>query len=273
LRQLVRLAFGIKHIKLLIRPNPAKLLFVLVASLIPVTFSHARQMPSSTAASEVFDWKGLQWNVTNGSIAGVVKASPSNVFVDQNGYLHLKISKRGRAITAAEVFSRNDFGFGTYQWQIQGQIDHMNPAIVLGLFLYGPAHRIGADGQNELDIEFSKWRKHLCRGHCNADIAIYPASPKLDRTEDNFQIKLHRKAFTTARLQWTPTRVTVTIMRGLQPIGKNKDVLHTWTFAPRDHRARIPQQALPIGMNLWCFRKTPSREQEVVIQDFQFVPE
>lgn len=270
---MVRLAPGIKPIKLRISPDPVKLLFVLFASLIPVTLSHGQQMPLPAAASEVFDWKGLQWTATNGSIAGVVKASPGNVFVDQNGYLHLTIAKRGRVIKAAEVFSRNDFGFGTYQWQIQGRIDHMDSAAVLGLFLYGPMHKIGSDGENELDIEFSKWRKKLCRGKCNADVAVYPASAKLARSEDDFRIKLRRKALTTARLEWTPNRVTVTIMRGLQPIGNNKDVLHTWTFAPRDHRARIPQQALPIGMNLWCYRKTPSREQEVVIQDFQFVPE
>lgn len=236
-------------------------------------------MPFLAAASaqspdvpEALIWKGHEWVITNGAMAGLAPGSSHNVLIDPEGSLHLRITKLHGVVTAGEVFSKSDFGFGTYQWEIQGRVDHMDPAAVLGLFLYGPAHKISADGQNELDIEFSKWRKRLCRGKCNADVAIYPASANLGRTEDDFELKLHRKAFTTARLEWLPTKVTVTIMRGLEPIGKKKDVLYTWTFAPRDYRARIPQQALPIGMNLWCFRKKVSHNQEVVIRDFQFVP-
>lgn len=62
-------------------------------------------------------------------------------------------------------------------------------------------------------------------------------------------------------------------MSGLQPIGTTQNVLHTWTFAPPDYTVRIPQVAVPLGMNLWVFRSLPARKQEVIIRDFQFVPQ
>ena len=221
------------------------------------------------------NWKGHQWAITTGGMAGVAHGSPANVFVDQDGYLHLKITNDGGTFSAAELFSKDNLGFGTYQWQVQGSIDHMDPTTVLGLFPYGPKAGIGKDGENELDIEFSKWGNTLCGGKCNADFTMYPATGKfnLAPTEDDFQVNLGAGAFTTARLVWTSTKVVATVMSGLQPVGTTANVLHTWTFAPADFTARIPQQPLPVGMNLWCFKALPASNQEVVIQDFQFVPQ
>jgi hypothetical protein len=30
--------------------------------------------------------------------------------------------------------------------------------------------------------------------------------------------------------------------------------------------------AAPVGINLWCFKQTPAKDQSVVIRDFKFVP-
>ena len=125
------------------------------------------------AAAANLVWKGHTWNVTNGGMAGKCQGSPNNVSVDANGYLHLKITNNGGTWTAAEIFSTDKLGFGTYQWQIDGAIDRFEPWIVLGLFPYGPAAGIGGDGTNEIDIEYSVW------GHAggpNADWTDYPAS-------------------------------------------------------------------------------------------------
>ena len=44
---------------------------------------------------------------------------------------------------------------------------------------------------------------------------------------------------------------------------------------PPNPTVNIPQQALPLGMNLWCFDAPPSdgKPVEIVIRDFAFVPE
>src|SRR5258708_28525383 len=80
-----------------------------------------RDEPTSAGTQAVtgrFQWKGYTWQPTTGAMAGVVPGDPTNVFVDANGYLHLKITKTSTGWTAAEVFTTGNLGLGTYQWQI-----------------------------------------------------------------------------------------------------------------------------------------------------------
>lgn len=251
---------------------------LLVALVAAVPTCNAQAPDSSKLAAPThptISWKGHTWKITNGGMAGVAKGDPANVSVDKNGYVHLRIVNRGDTYTASEIFSTDKMGYGTYQWWIQGSIDDMDKSTVLGLFPYGPVAGIGKDAENELDIEFSKWNNTLCKGACNADFTFYPSTGNLGLgpTEKDFNIALNGGTLTTARLVWTPTSVTGTVMSGLQPIGTTANVLETWTFAPSDYKARIPQQPLPTGMNLWCFKVLPASNQEVILQNFQFVPQ
>ena len=103
-------------------------------------------------------WKGHDWNVTSGAMAGVAQGSPSNVSVDASGYLHLKITKTGSTWTAAELFTTDRLGFGTYQWQIDGPIDHLDQNVVARASSRTARRRASvADGTNEIDIEYSLW--------------------------------------------------------------------------------------------------------------------
>jgi hypothetical protein len=107
-------------------------------------------------------------------MAGVASGYPQNVSVDEKGYLHLNIEKRDGKWTAAELFTVETLGFGTYRWVVEGNVYDMDPTTVLGLFPYGPVHHIGTDAENEIDIEFSKWND-TCHG-CNADFTVYPST-------------------------------------------------------------------------------------------------
>jgi hypothetical protein len=104
-------------------------------------------------ANAALQWAGRSWDVTSGDMAGVCAGDPANVSVDANGYLHLKITKNGNTWSAAELFTTDKLGFGTYQWQTDGPIDRFDPNVVLGFYPYGPAGGVGQDGSNEIDIE------------------------------------------------------------------------------------------------------------------------
>lgn len=219
-------------------------------------------------------WMGHEWTVTQGRMAGVAPGRPSNVRVDASGHLQLAITRSGRHVTAGELFSNDDMGFGTYQWQIEGPVDSMDPHAVLGLFPYGPEHGLGRDGESEIDVEFSRWGNTLCGGRCNADFTIYPSTGNLavGPTEDDFSIDLHGGNLVTARVKWSATGVTETVMSGLQPLGSTQDVLESWSYEPLDYLARIPQQPIPVGMNLWCFKRKVASSQAVTILSFDYVP-
>ncbi len=256
-------------------------LFIGASAYSAAVVAVAAATPSTSTSSPVQSviWKGHTWKVTNGAMAGVSPGSGNNVFIDANGFLHLKISHHGSSWTAAELFTTDKMGFGTYQWQIEGAIDSMDPTTVLGFFPYGPAAGIGADGENELDIEFSKWNNTV---PTNADFNYYPPTGygKKDRggeaisaDQENFSFSLTGRTLTTARTIWSPTKVVGIVMLGLQPLHSLSNVLHTHTYAPANPAAHIPQSALPLGINFWSFQANPSLDQEIVIRDFLYVPQ
>lgn len=215
-------------------------------------------------------WAGHSWKVTSGGMAGVAKGNPANVTVDEKGYLHLNIVKSGDKWTASEVFTIEEFGFGTYQWIVEGDVYEMDPVTVLGLFTYGPEHHKGANAENEIDIEFSQWNR-TCKP-CNADFTVYPSTgnrkPKgVSAWEDNFHVS--GGTLTTARMEWFPDHIVFTLMDGAQPIGSTDKVIKTETYS--SDKTNIPQVAAPVGINLWCFKQTPAVNQSAVIRDFQFV--
>ncbi len=88
-------------------------------------------VPRSAAAASV-SWKGFDWTLTDGGMAGVAAGSSTNVSIDTNGWLHLRIVKTGSTWTASEMFTTQKLGFGTYQWQIEGPVDVFDKQVVLG---------------------------------------------------------------------------------------------------------------------------------------------
>jgi hypothetical protein len=225
----------------------------------------------SSTCAQTINWSGHEWKLTSGGMAGVAKGDPANVSTDDKGYLHLHIVQRDGKWTAAELFTIERFGFGTYQWVVEGNVYDMDKSTVLGLFPYGPVHHIGADAEDEIDIEFSKWND-TCHG-CNADFTVYPSTGNhkpngTSAWEDNFHVD--GGTLTTARMEWAPDHIVFTLMNGTHPIGTTADVIKSETYS--SDSKNIPHEAVPVGINLWCFRETPAKAQSVVIREFQFAP-
>jgi hypothetical protein len=244
-------------------------------NLLLQTLACALLLPVFHASAQTLGWAGRDWKVTNGGMAGVAQGNPANVSIDANAYLHLRIAgnKDGGndGWTAAELFTTDNMGFGTYQWVVEGDVYAMDPTTVLGLFTYGPTHHIGVDAENEIDIEFSQWN-NTCHG-CNADFTVYPSTGHrkekgISAWEDNFHVAGGN--LTTARMEWSAERIAFTLMNGVHPIGDVGDVIKTETYT--SDSTNIPHEPVPVGINLWSFKKTPAQEQSVVIRDFRFAP-
>jgi len=236
-----------------------------VILIITLLLALARVSPAQTQ----INWQGHSWKITNGGMAGVAPGDPSNVSVDASGFLHLSIVKKAGRWTAAELFTADNLGFGTYQWVVEGDVWNMEPVTVLGLFPYGPTHGIGKDATNEIDIEFSQWN-NTCA--CNADFTIYPpVSRGHDKPSYELNFKVDKGTnLTTARMVWTPASIVFTLMSGNQPLGTTANVLKTATYT--SSKADIPQQAIPVGINLWAFKSVPTTSQSVIIRSFQYAP-
>jgi len=115
-------------------------------------------LAAASAKATTLRFSGYDWTVKagNGLGPGPCNWSDSNAWVDSDGALHLKLTKVGGTWYCAEIESVQRFGFGEYQFWVEGAIDALDPNVVLGLFNYPPP-AVGPDGTNEIDVELARW--------------------------------------------------------------------------------------------------------------------
>lgn len=236
----------------------------------------------------VDNWLGYTWNFQNGEPAGggTLIAYEKNMVVDSNGYLHVNISQKGNTFTDAEMYTRNLFSFGTFQWVLQGANYYkMDPPVVLGLFIYGPNAGIGVDGENEIDIEFSNWAGTGVPNQVS-DFTVYPSTGngtdgQMDHERD-FYVPTPRTDTTTARFVWTSTSVEFYEMAGTVPVNQPAShVFHHWTYygtntvggvTTKDPTKWIPQTPCVVDINLWNSGGLPTHTWDIVVQEFDYLP-
>jgi hypothetical protein len=188
----------------------------------------------------------------------------SNAFVDANGYLHLKLNKAGDNWYCAEITSTQSFGYGTYQWQVEGRTDTLDKNVVLGLFNYS-----GVDGNDEMDIELSRWGNS---SNNNTSYTIYPTQPLSSKQNWNktYNTILTDGENTTQRFKRNSDRSVF-----FQELGGFHDddtnLIDSVTCYNPPHA--ISKLAMPVHMNLWLFESTtPSNNipVEIIIRNFKF---
>ncbi|MEO8270046.1 MAG: hypothetical protein ABI557_10010 [Aureliella sp.] len=91
----------------------------------------------SVGAGETIEWSGYEWNVTssNGRQQGpgpnIFSDSTDNVFLDDEGNLHLRISKVADGKWhASQVTLTESLGYGTYQWEVSSRYDDLPSNVV-----------------------------------------------------------------------------------------------------------------------------------------------
>ncbi|MFN8490091.1 MAG: glycoside hydrolase family 16 protein [Caldilineaceae bacterium] len=219
------------------------------------------------AQTPTIQFAGYSWQVRSDTgDPGPNIWDANNVWVDAQG-LHLKLSHVGNQWHAAELYMTSALGFGTYQWQIIGPVDKLDPNIVLGLFNY-PDN--APDGTNEIDIEFSRWGDPTAD---NLNYTVYPAAdPNIASTSNTYNFTLNG-TYTTHRFNWTTNQVLYQSLNGHTDTNTNE--FHRWLFQPSQPKVSIPQQALPVHMNLWLVKgqaPTNNQEVEIIIKSFTFIP-
>ena len=106
--------------------------------------------------SPVVDFSGYQWRLRTApsSRGGPNLYSPSNISVDEQGAMHLRISKTEKGWICAEASLTRNLGYGTYEFVVR-RLDTLEPAAVFAMFTYDYAS--GALFNREMDIEVSRW--------------------------------------------------------------------------------------------------------------------
>jgi hypothetical protein len=226
----------------------------------------------SAAPTETISFSGYEWQVRSGNGGpGPNVWDENNVWVDQDGYLHLTIAYRNEQWTTAEVTMTERLGFGKYQFQVIGEIDKLDKNVVLGLFNYPPPD-VGVDGTNEIDIEFARWGNDA---YPNGNFTVFPRKAGLNAKSRSYEFALDG-TYTTHRFTWSSQSILFQSLYGHRKIKSNKYEFAHWNFQPKKFLNRIPRDPMPVHMNLWLFQgqaPTDGQPVEIIIRKFTFKPE
>jgi hypothetical protein len=220
--------------------------------------------------SETIEFSGYTWNVESSeSLIGPGQNywsnSLRNVWVDDNGWLHLRITYdaiKGKWY-CAEVSTTQPLGYGRYVFYIASRIDNLDQNVVFGLSSI-------RDDDHEVDIELSRWN------HIDWDNAWFTVQPA-PFTEDNqrsFDIELTGD-YSTHYFSWNPNCVFFGSYHGhYQPKAAPPwNIIQSWPCT----QSRDAEGAKAY-INLWSYASEGSQgshpsdheEVEVVIKEFKF---
>jgi len=216
----------------------------------------------------IISFSGYEWRVK--ASKGCVGPGPNyfselaeNVWVDEEGRLHLKITSREGKWHCAEVICHKSLGYGRYTFWLSTDVAKLDRQAVLGLFTWDDAPE---SHHREIDIEFSKWGE---ADNQNAQFVVQPYSRRGNM--HRFDISAG-SLLTTHSLDWQKDSVSFQSLRGHRTgPPRDDDVIASWVYTgpdipgPGNENARI---------NLWLAKGHPSsngKEVEVVISKFEFV--
>jgi hypothetical protein len=191
--------------------------------------------------------------------------SPAHVWVDEQGWLHLRLAPRPAAESCpadvfwgAELWPLRRTGYGEYRFHTSGPVDSLDPQAVFGAFTWDPDF---APEHRELDVEVGRWGQ--------------PADPNAQYVVQSHLVPDHRERFTilpadsasglTFILSWAPGSVTFSAWRGHHAgVPPESSLIHRWTHAD----GHVP----PAGCGRWRFNlwrlASPAQAQEVVVTSF-----
>lgn len=219
-----------------------------------------------------FSFSGYDWSVKDsreqrtGPGNNYFSASSSNVWVAEDGRLHLKINHRDGRWYCAELVSQRSFGYGTYRVFLDSAADNLNANVVLGLFTWnddGPyAHR-------ELDVELSRWSD--ADDTNNAQFVVQPWDQPGHRVRYRIQTEVTNS---THSFTWRSNRADFVSYVGSYalPPAMNTAIAQ-WSFSTNG----APQAGGEnFRINFWLCNTngtTDGLDEEIVISRFVFVPE
>lgn len=259
----------------------------------------ALAIASSSATARNIEWSGYTWWVrnSNGNPQGpgpnIFSDSPENVFVDENGDLHLKIRKGAdNKWLASEIDLNQSLSYGTYEWEVSSRYDLFAKNAVGGLFTYTSPENVASqtggavgngipDTPHEIDVEFtSAWG--------SGDLYFTTHDGDIPAPSKNYYQPLPSEK-TTHRFKWEPGRITWESFHGHVAGEANPDspIIEQRPGVVNGQPARhvytgpvVPKDIdeVPI-INFWLSDPNPSvngptggAEQEMIVHSFTYTP-
>src|ERR1700688_290518 len=211
---------------------------------------------------KILNFSGYEWTTSTGPIFHAGSRNffdPANVWTDERGALHLRISGSPGKWTAAELKLTRSLGYGTYRFQVR-DVSHLEPTAVLTLITWDG---VGTErNRRELDVELSRW------GYIDNDNVHYVVQPYYVPA-NIVRFRIPAGVFTHS-FHWEPEKVTFSTVAGSGNSGGgrviNQHVFTSGVPSPGGESVRIALYVFHQG-------KIPLKnENEVIIDKFEYLP-
>jgi hypothetical protein len=210
---------------------------------------------------KILNFSGYEWTTSTGPIFHAGSRpffDPANVWADERGALHLRISGSPGKWTSAEVKLTRSLGYGTYRFQVR-DISHLEPSALLTLVTWDGTGT--ENNRRELDVELGRWG-YLDNTNVNYVVQPYyvPANVLAFRAPPGVY---------THSFRWEPGQVTFSTVAGPGNTGSRAINRHVFTSG-------VPSpggESVRIAMYVFYQGKIPLKnENEVIIDKFEYLP-
>lgn len=212
------------------------------------------------AARKTLAFSGYDWEVRQqpNDRHGMNDYDARNVWVDQEGHLHLLLSQRDGRWTSAEVWMTRSLGYGTYSIDLR-DTSQLDPAAALSMYTWDALS--AEQNFRELNVDVSRWGDP---GSMNGEYVVQPES--VAANVFRFAVPAGR---VTHSFRWEPGRVS---FRTVRPGGRSRSDL----VAERLFTVRVPTAGAENPHIVLLYdrgsRTPPSKDVEVVVEKFAFLP-
>ena len=213
---------------------------------------------------------------------------PEDIFLDGQGYLHMRIAEHDGIWYATELVGEDTVGYGEYTWVIAGDYENIPENTVLGLFTWN-TESFKTQANSEVDIELAKWGNVNTKPlHTSVQpVNFGPYYPERTREADTEAGDLI--GVTTHQFIWTEDVITWKSWKGR---GTGGALIWQWSYSksnpnniPRVKNENgnssdpivipAPENNTNVRMNHWLLGGVPPLDgqvQEAIIMDFTYVP-
>jgi hypothetical protein len=211
---------------------------------------------------KILNFSGYEWTTSTGPIFHAGSRNffdPANVWTDERGALHLRISGSPGKWAAAEVKLTRSLGYGTYTFQMR-DVSHLEPSALLTLITWDG---VGTEStRRELDVELGRW------GYLENTNVHYVVQPYY--VPANFFAFQMPPGLYTHSFRWEPGKVTFSTVAGWGNTSggrvMNEHVFTSGVPSPEGESVRIA---------LYVFHKGHiplKKDNEVIIDKFEYLP-
>ena len=211
---------------------------------------------------KILNFSGYEWTTSAGPIFRAGSRNffnPANVWTDERGALHLRISGSPGKWTAAELKLTRSLGYGTYRFQVR-DVSHLEPSALFTLVTWDG---VGTEStRRELDIELGRWGDP---DNTNVNYVVQPYYVPANIIAFRAPPGLYTHSF-----RWEPGKVTFSTAAGSGNPDEGPAVnRHVFTSG-------VPSaggESVRIALYVFHKGKIPLKhENEVIIDKFEYLP-